>query len=77
MAPVPTVYNRRYGVERLTVGGGDVDFDVMTELVFADRHAFDEWMAELAKSAIDARVVADEEKFLNRAPSRGTSLRNA
>ena len=50
LAPVPTVYERRYLVgERLTTEGGEVDFDVMTELVFADRRAFDAWMAELAK----------------------------
>jgi uncharacterized protein (TIGR02118 family) len=72
LAPVPTIYKRRYLVgERLTVEeGGEVDFDVMTELVFADRHAFDAWMAELAKPGIGARIVADEEKFLNRARTR-------
>jgi hypothetical protein len=32
LAPVPTVYKRRYlKSERLTTEGGDVDFDVMTE----------------------------------------------
>jgi len=37
LAPVPTIYKRRYMVgERLTADGGEVDFDVMTELVFAD-----------------------------------------
>lgn len=51
LAPVPTVYKRRYLVgERLTAEGGEVDFDVMTELVFADRLAFEAWMAELAKT---------------------------
>jgi hypothetical protein len=33
LAPVPTVYERRYLGERLTTEGGWVDFDVMTELV--------------------------------------------
>src|SRR6266436_4125654 len=71
LAPVPTVYKRRYLVgERLTAEGGEVDFDVMTELVFADRLAFDAWMAELAKPGVGAHIVEDEEKFLNRARTR-------
>ena len=71
LAPVPTVYKRRYLIgERLTAEGGAVDFDVMTELVFTDRNAFDGWMATLAKPGAGARVVADEEKFLNRARTR-------
>ena len=71
LAPVPTVYKRRYlKGERLTNEGGEVDFDVMTELVFADRNAFDEWMAALAKPGIGARIVADEERFLNRTRTR-------
>ncbi len=70
LAPVPTVYKRTYLGERLTAEGGQVDFDVMTELVFADRRAFDAWMAELAKPGVGARIVQDEEKFLNRARTR-------
>jgi hypothetical protein len=71
VALVPTVYKRRYlAGDRLTVGGGNDDFDVMTEVVFADRHAFDAWMIELAKPGVGARIVADEEKFLNRARTR-------
>jgi EthD domain len=41
-----------------------VDFDVMTELVFADRQAFEALMGELAEPGVGARVVEDEEKFL-------------
>ena len=53
LAPVPTVYKCRYLVgERLTAEGGEVDFDVMTELVFADRRAFDAWMDELLKPGV-------------------------
>ena len=71
LAPVPTVYKRRYlNGERLTNEGGKVDFDVMTELVFPDRNAFEEWMAALAKPGIGARIVADEERFLNRTQTR-------
>ena len=71
LAPVPRIYKRRYlAGERLTIEGGEVDFDVMTELVFTDRNAFDGWMAELAKPGVGARIVADEEKFLNRERTR-------
>jgi len=71
LAPVPIVYKRRYLVgERLTAEGGEVDFDVMTELVFADRRAFDAWMAALAKPGVGARIIEDEKKFLNRARTR-------
>jgi hypothetical protein len=71
LAPVPAVYKRRYlAGGKLTAEGGEVDFDVMTELAFADRQAFDEWMAELAKPGVGVRVVEDEEKFLNRARTR-------
>jgi hypothetical protein len=64
LAPVPIIYKRRYLVgERLTAQGGEVDFDVMTELVFADRQGFDAWMAELAKPEVGARVMADEQKI--------------
>ena len=70
LAPVPAIYKRRYVGERFTAEGGAVDFDVMTELAFADRHAFEAWLAELAKPGVGARVVADEEKFLNRSRTR-------
>jgi len=46
LAPTPLLYKRRYVVhgEKLTEGSNDVDFDVMTELGFADREAFLAWM---------------------------------
>ena len=61
---------RRYLGEKLTAEGGEVDFDVMTELIFADSQAFEAWMAELAKPGVGIRIVEDEEKFLNRARTR-------
>ena len=71
LAPVPSVYKRRYLRERLTAeGAGRFEFDVMTELVFTDRNTFDSWMAALAKPEASALVVADEEKFLNRSRTR-------
>jgi hypothetical protein len=72
LAAPPLVYKRRYLSldDKLTTQGGEVDFDVMIELVFADRKAFDAWMAELAKPEASARVVADEERFLDRMRTR-------
>ena len=71
-APAPLVYKRRYLApnDRLTSEGGEVDFHVMTELVFANRSDFEAWMAELAKPEVGARIVADEEKFLDRTRTR-------
>jgi hypothetical protein len=74
LAPLPIIYKRRYLGERLTADDGEIDFDVMTELVFADRQAFEAWMAELAKPGVGVRVVADEEKFLNRARTRAYAI---
>ena len=68
LAPAPLVYKRRYLGEALTREGGDVDFEVVTELGFADRAAYFAWMAELA----DARgqVGEDEARFLDRSRTR-------
>ena len=48
LAPGPTLYKRRYlkrGTE-MEQGNGSVDFDVVTEVGFPDRAAFETWMAE-------------------------------
>jgi len=69
LAPTPIVYKRRYvrQEENLASEGGAVDFDVITELAFADREAFQAWMAHLLASG---KVAADEAKFLDRAKTR-------
>jgi len=69
LAPTPIVYKRRYvrHEENLASEGGALDFDVITELAFADREAFQAWMAQLLASG---KVAADEAKFLNRAKTR-------
>lgn len=46
------------------------DFDVITELWFADRAAYDRAMAVNAEPDVAARVAADEENFLDRAKTR-------
>jgi uncharacterized protein (TIGR02118 family) len=69
LAPTPIVYKRRYVMQEENLGseGGAVDFDVITELAFADREAFQAWMAQLLASG---KVAADEAKFLDRAKTR-------
>lgn len=68
LASAPQVYIRRYRGEMLTRHGGSVDFDVVTELGFADRAAYLDWMAQLG--AADGRVAADETLFLDRSRTR-------
>jgi uncharacterized protein (TIGR02118 family) len=70
LAPTPTVYKRRYVVEKLTNDGGAIDFDVVTELGFADRAAYLAWMAKLAAPGAREQVAADEAKFLDRSRTR-------
>jgi uncharacterized protein (TIGR02118 family) len=64
LAPTPILYKRRYSIEKLTNEGGAIDFDVVTELGFADRAAYLAWMAKL--SGAGEQVAADEAKFLDR-----------
>ena len=70
LAPTPLVYKRRYRGEKLTREGGAVDFDVVTELGFADRAAFLAWMAQLSGPGAGGQVAADEAKFLDRSRTR-------
>jgi uncharacterized protein (TIGR02118 family) len=72
LAPGPTLYKRRYlkrGTE-MEVGNGSVDFDVVTEVGFPDREAFEAWLAEVFKPGNAERVAQDEANFLDRARSR-------
>jgi hypothetical protein len=66
LAPIPIVYKRRYVLEKLTNEGGAIDFDVVTELGFADRLAYLAWMAKLSAPGAGEQVSADEAKFLDR-----------
>jgi hypothetical protein len=68
LAPAPRVYRRLYRGEMLTRHGGAVDFDAVTELGFADRAAYFDWMARLA--AAGGQVAADEALFLDRSRTR-------
>jgi EthD domain len=59
---VPQSKLRHY--QKLTNEGGAIDFDVVTELGFADRAAYLAGMAKL--SGAGEQVAADEAKFLDR-----------
>lgn len=72
LAPPPAVYKRHY-VQRgdqLNIGEGDVDFDVVTEQVFADRTEFLSWIGAVTAGNAGERVAADEARFLDRARTR-------
>jgi len=67
-APSP-VYKRNY-LRRDEPGLHNDDavrFDVVTELVFDDRRAFEAWSAQLLVPDVGARVKEDEARFLNHA----------
>ena len=72
LAPGPTLYKRRYftrGTE-MEAGNGSVDFDIVTEVGFPDRAAFDAWLAEVFKPGVAERVAEDEARFFDRSRSR-------
>jgi uncharacterized protein (TIGR02118 family) len=72
LAPAPLVYKRRYLMrgEQLTKDGGEADFDVVTELGFADRAAFLAWRSKLSGPGAGEQVAADEAMFLDRSRTR-------
>ena len=72
LAPPPLVYKRNYLVrgDALDKEDAAIGFDVVTELVFADRAAYLAWRGELSKPGSGERVAADEEKFLDRSHTK-------
>jgi uncharacterized protein (TIGR02118 family) len=68
LAPTPIVYKRNYVVrgDEFNREEDTIDFDVITELVFADRAGFVEWVERLSVEAIST----DEEKFVDRSRTR-------
>ncbi|HEU4404453.1 MAG TPA: EthD domain-containing protein [Polyangiaceae bacterium] len=72
LAPTPLVYKRSYLVrgDALNLDDGTIDFDVVTELAFADRDAYLAWAAAVFKPGNGEQVVADEERFLDRSRTR-------
>ena len=54
----------------VSAGAAPRDFDVITELWFADRAAYDAAMQHHARPEVAAAIAADEENFLDRSKTR-------
>ncbi len=54
----------------VSAGAAPFDFDVVTELWFADRAAYDAAMAVAADPAVARRIAEDEAHFLDRSATR-------
>ena len=54
----------------VSAGAAARDFDVITELWFADRAAYDAAMTRHAQPEVGAAIAADEENFLDRSTTR-------
>jgi EthD domain len=63
LAPPPQVYKRNYlqRGEALLDGGAAIGFDVVTELVWADRATYDAWIAKVSVP----EVSEDERRFID------------
>ena len=72
LAPVPIVYKRHYlhHGDAVNVGEETIDFDVVTEIAFPDRAAFESWSDAVGTGDNGDRVAADEARFLDRSRTR-------
>jgi EthD domain len=72
LSPAPAVYKRHYVVrgDDANIAEPLLDFDVVTEVGFADRESFDAWITSLGQGDAGARVAADEQRFLERSRTR-------
>jgi hypothetical protein len=72
LAAPPAIYKRSYLVrgDELNLENGGVDFDVVTELVFADRAAYRAWGEAVFRPGNAEQVVEDEARFLDRTRTR-------
>ena len=68
LAPPPLVYKRNYlkRGDELNLDGAAIGFDVVTEQVFADRVAFQDWIGKLTAPENGRLVREDEDRFLDR-----------
>ncbi|WP_176590509.1 MULTISPECIES: EthD domain-containing protein [Sphingobium] len=70
--PVGRDYRRNY-VKRLRANGVEVDdafeYDVVTEMWFDDEVGYERFSAAMADAEIRRKIIADEEKFLDRSKS--------
>lgn len=64
----PQVYKRNYlkKGDQFNLESPAIEFDVVTEQVFASREDLQAWLANLSQPGVGAKVVADEGMFLDR-----------
>jgi uncharacterized protein (TIGR02118 family) len=72
LAPPPVIYKRHYlqRGDAVNIGESAIDFDVVTEQVFADRTAFQSWIDAVTAGDAGEQVAADEARFLDRSLTR-------
>jgi uncharacterized protein (TIGR02118 family) len=72
VAPRMQAYRRNYLVfgEPLSRSDDMLDFDVVTEMEFPDRAAFETWIAAFRAPGATERIAADEENFIDRSRIR-------
>src|ERR1700678_3720771 len=63
LAPPPLSYKRNFLLHDDTTASSD-DVDIITELVFGDQHAYEDWVS--AMYAPGSGVAEDEARFLDR-----------
>jgi hypothetical protein len=68
VAPITGTYRRNFleQADSVNVGAEDLDFDVVTEMEFADRAEYERWFAALTAPGALERVQADEANFIDR-----------
>jgi hypothetical protein len=67
LAPPPLSYKCNFLLHDDTTASRD-DVDIITELVFRDRHAYEDWVS--AMYAPGSGVAEDEARFLDRSKTR-------
>lgn len=73
---LPILYKRRYtrrgsGNEiRTAVVGPQIDFDVVTEMGFVDRAAYEAWWKEMTSEGVREKLVEDEGRFSDEGRTR-------
>ena len=72
IGPEIRVYRRNYvdPAGAFTFDGASIDFDVVTELHFADRRSYDRFIARCAEPDVARRIAEDEENLFDRAATR-------
>ena len=73
LLPQITEYRRNYlnrDIAVVTPGAADPDFDVITEIYFADREAYDAAMAASAKPEVWAQIAADAQQIFDMSQTR-------